>query len=79
VKSRPRSDLLGEAIALLHEEGFAADVSPGGKHLRLTWIANGRPHLMTFAKSPGSRRVHPTAIARLKRLLRVSEKGGDAP
>jgi hypothetical protein len=73
MKSRSRNDLLTEAVAILDERGFAADVDFGAKHLKIFWTANGRRRLVILSKSPGARRVNPASLARLKRMLGLGE------
>jgi hypothetical protein len=63
--------MVRDALALLAEHGYAADVTNGGKHLKVKWIDQaGHPRLLVVARSPSDRKAHLRSLAVLRRRLR---------
>jgi hypothetical protein len=62
-------DLMREAIAILSEHGHAVDLDLDGKHLKVRWIMDGKPHLFVVSRSPSDRRTQANSRATLRRLL----------
>jgi hypothetical protein len=65
--SRRHSELTREAVVVLAEHGYAADVD--GKHVKIRWLQNGRKHLLVIAKTASDRRAAANSRAMLRRLL----------
>ncbi|MFZ0603497.1 MAG: hypothetical protein WAN05_19475 [Roseiarcus sp.] len=66
--------LVREAIAILSEHGHAVDLDLDGKHLKVRWIIDGKPHLFIVSRSPSDRRSKANSRAVLRRLLREEER-----
>ena len=67
--SRRHSELTREAVVVLAEHGYAADVDFDGKHFKVRWVQNGRQHLLVIAKTVSDRRAAVNSRATLRRLL----------
>jgi hypothetical protein len=72
--TRRAPDLAREAVAVLAERGYVADVDLDGKHLKVRWLSHGRHHVLTISRSPGDRRAQANSRAQLRRLLREEER-----
>ena len=64
------SSLVREAVAVLGEHGFAADVDLDGKHVKVSWISGGHQHTLVVARSPSDRCADVQSCTLLRRLLR---------
>jgi hypothetical protein len=58
---------------MLVDAGYCPTVENGGPHLKVRWIANGRPHLLVISKSPSNRHAVHKSRSVLRRLLRMTE------
>jgi hypothetical protein len=65
--------LVRECVVALSRNGRAADLDLRGTHYRLSWVANGKQHLLIISRSPGDRRAPANTRALLKRLQREEE------
>jgi hypothetical protein len=73
--TRRHPDLVREAIAILGDNGYAADLDLDGAHLKVRWLGrSGRQHLLILSKSPSDRRAGTNARATLRPLLREEER-----
>ena len=70
VMARRHSDLVREAVIVLPERGFAADIDLGGRHCKVSWLQNGDRRLLVISKTPSSRYAAISSRATLQRLLR---------
>jgi hypothetical protein len=66
---RPRNELLREALEMITARGYAPVVRNGGKHLKVSWSANGRRHTVTISSTPSARCARIQSRAILRRLL----------
>jgi len=70
-------ELVGDALRLLHEHGFAPTIQENGRHIKLRWIDFGRRFTLVISRSPGDSRARQQSRAVLRRLLRnPTEKNG---
>jgi hypothetical protein len=65
-----RSPFVREAVAALGARGHAVDVTIGGRHLKISWVVQGRKRLLVVGQTPSDRRADKNARATLRRLLR---------
>jgi hypothetical protein len=63
------SELVHDAVFLLRDRGLVPTVSNGGKHFKVSWVANGRRHTLVISRSPSDRRARLASRAILRRLL----------
>jgi hypothetical protein len=64
-----------EAVCVLGEHGYAADIDVGGKHYKIRWLGrDGRHHLLVLSRSPSSQHTPIHSRAVLARMLRAGEK-----
>ena len=68
--ARRHSPLVREAVIVLAERGFAADIDLGGRHCKVSWLQNGHRRLLVISKTPSSRYAAISSRATLQRLLR---------
>jgi hypothetical protein len=68
--ARRQPELVHEAIVVLAEHGYAADVDLDGKRFKVSWLQNGRRRLLVISKTPSSRHAATSSRATLQRLLR---------
>lgn len=73
--TRRHPSLVREAIAILGDKGYAADLDLDGAHLKVRWLGrSGRQHLLVLSRSPSDRRAGANARVTLRRLLRAEER-----
>jgi hypothetical protein len=60
--------IIREAVAALN--GCVADVDLDGRHVKVTWTANGRRRLLIISKTPSDSRAAANSRSALRRLLR---------
>ena len=69
--TRRHPNLVREAISVLGDYGYAADLDLDAAHLKVRWLGRcGRQHLLVLSRSPSDRRAGANARATLRRLLR---------
>jgi hypothetical protein len=66
---RLRNELVREAIAAVVARGFTPAVRNGGKHFKVSWVANGRRRVLVISQSPSNRKARVQSRAVLRRLL----------
>jgi hypothetical protein len=66
---RPSNELVREAVATVVAYGFAPTVRNGGKHFKVSWVANGRRRVLVISQSPSNRKARVQSRAILRRLL----------
>jgi hypothetical protein len=67
---RRHPSLAREAIAVLSDQGYSADIDLHGKHLKVTWTQDGRPRFLVIPRTPSNRYAASMTRAVLKRMLR---------
>jgi hypothetical protein len=69
--SRFANELVRETVATLTAHGFDPVIRNGGKHVKVSWIDDGRRYVLTFSYShTGNWRTRANARAVLRRILR---------
>ena len=64
-----RPGIVREAVATVVARGFTPTVRNGGKHFKVSWIANGRRSVLVISQSPSNRKARVQSRAVLRRLL----------
>jgi len=66
---RRPNELVREAVATVVAYGFVPTVRDGGKHFKVSWVANGRRRVLVISHSPSNQKARIRSRAVLRRLL----------
>jgi hypothetical protein len=67
------SPMVREAIVALAQHNHVADVDVAGAHFKISWVVDGRKHMLVISRSPSNRHAALKSRALLKRILRAEE------